>query len=78
MRIHSCPESHKSSSSSIEVWRFEDGEAEVAEADFRSGRGGPFGEGGTRLSPPEDDEVDVGEADPAAIIAFSSSIMDHN
>ena len=82
MRIHSCPESQRSSSRSIEAWRFEDGEAEVAEADLRSGLGGPLGEGGTRLSPPEDDDVEVGDADPAAIAAFSSSIIlgssDHN
>ena len=62
----------------MSAWRFEDGEAEVAEADFKNGLGGPFGEGGTRLSPPEDDDVDVGDADPAAIIAFSSSIFDHS
>ena len=69
---------------SIELhpWRFEEGEAEVAEADFKRGLGGPLGEGGTRLSPPEDDDVEVGDADPAAIAAFSSSIIfvssDHN
>ena len=50
----------------------------MAEADFKSGLGGPFGEGGTRLSPPEDEDVDVGDADPAAIITFSSSISDHS
>ena len=49
----------------------------MAEADFKNGLGG-FGEGGTRLSPPEDDDVDVGDADPAAIMAFSSSILDHS
>ena len=54
----------------------EEGEAEVAEADLRSGRGLlGLGEGGTRLSPPEDD-VDVGEAEPAAAAAasFSSAV----
>ena len=61
----------------MSAWRFEEGEADVAEADFKNGLGG-FGEGGTRLSPPEDDEVDVGDADPAAIMAFSSSILDHS
>ena len=82
MRIHSCPESHRSSSRSMDTWRFDEGEAEVAEADLRRGLGGPLGEGGTMLAPPEDEEVEVGDADPAAIAAFSSSIMfgssDHN
>ena len=55
--------------------RFEDGDAEVAEADFKSGLGFGLGEGGTRLSPPEDEDVEVGDADPAAIISFSSSII---
>ena len=59
-----------------EVWRacrflVEEGDAEVAEADLRSGRGLGLGEGGTRLSPPEDD-VDVGEAEPAAAASAAS------
>ena len=47
----------------------------MAEADFKSGLGFGLGEGGTRLSPPEDEDVEVGDADPAAIISFSSSII---